>query len=225
MKNTVVIFNAGIGALTLGFQNAGYEILKAYEPDRKVIEIYQENISQNVTACSLSSIDPATVPDSDVWAFDLTQSKAEEVFYSLTLVQRRRPPAILFVMKKQLWKGFIKEHIFQLQEYGYHITHKNIQSSEVTAFPLREEFAYIVSKRVNASDMIMPVQVHKSSILLDGWVEMNPQDSWYSVIPGIHRIPGITELILRKRRLMLRMPVTAFYVGKKAVIGNPGRFV
>ena len=179
MKNTVVIFNAGIGALTLGFQNAGYEILKAYEPDRKVIEIYQENISQNVTACSLSSIDPATVPDSDVWAFDLTQSKAEEVFYSLTLVQRRRPPAILFVMKKQLWKGFIKEHIFQLQEYGYHITHKNIQSSEVTAFPLWEEFAYIVSKRVNASDMIMPVQVHKSSILLDGWVEMNPQDSWY----------------------------------------------
>ena len=179
MKNTVVIFNAGIGALTLGFQNAGYEILKAYEPDRKVIEIYQENISQNVTACSLSSIDPATVPDSDVWAFDLTQSKAEEVFYSLTLVQRRRPPAILFVMKKQLWKGFIKEHIFQLQEYGYHITHKNIQSSEVTAFPLREEFAYIVSKRVNASGMIMPVQVHKSSILLDGWVEMNPQDSWY----------------------------------------------
>lgn len=179
MKNTVVIFNAGIGALTLGFQNAGYEILKAYEPDRKVIEIYQENISQNVTACSLSSIDPVTVPDSDVWAFDLTQSKAEEVFYSLTLVQRRRPPAILFVMKKQLWKGFIKEHIFQLQEYGYHITHKNIQSSEVTAFPLREEFAYIVLKRVNASDMIMPVQVHKSSILLDGWVEMNPQDSWY----------------------------------------------
>lgn len=116
MKNTVVIFNAGIGALTLGFQNAGYEILKAYEPDRKVIEIYQENISQNVTACSLSSIDPATVPDSDVWAFDLTQSKAEEVFRSLALVQRRRPPAILFVMKKQLWKGFIKEHIFQLQD-------------------------------------------------------------------------------------------------------------
>lgn len=179
MKNTVVIFNAGIGALTLGFQNAGYEILKAYEPDRKVTEIYQENISQNVTACSLSSIDPATVPDSNVWAFGLTQSKEEEVFRSLALVQRRRPPVILFVMKKQLWKGFIKEHIFQLQEYGYHITHKNIQSSEVTAFPLREEFAYIVSKRVNASDMIMPVQVHKSSILLDGWVEMNPQDSWY----------------------------------------------
>ena len=189
MKNTVVIFNAGIGALTLGFQNAGYEILKAYEPDRKVTEIYQENISQNVTACSLSSIDPATVPDSDVWAFDLTQSKAEEVFYSLTLVQRRRPPAILFVMKKQLWKGFIKEHIFQLQEYGYHITHKNIQSSEVTAFPLREEFAYIVLKRVNASDMIMPVQVHKSSILLDGWVEMNPQDSWY------YRIDFVKEKI------------------------------
>ena len=58
MKNTVVIFNAGIGALTLGFQNAGYEILKAYEPDRKVIEIYQENISQNVTCLLYTSPSP-----------------------------------------------------------------------------------------------------------------------------------------------------------------------
>lgn len=179
MKNTVVIFNAGIGALTLGFQNAGYEILKAYEPDRKVAEIYQENLNQNVTTCSLFSIDAALVPDGDVWAFDLTQSKVEEVFYSLGLVQRRRAPVILFVMKKQLWKGIIKEHIFQLHEYGYHITHKNIQSSEVTAFPLREEFVYVVAKRVNTSDMILSVQLHKSSILLDGWVEMNPQDPWY----------------------------------------------
>lgn len=70
MKNTVVIFNAGIGALTFGFRNAGYGILKAYEPDRKTAEIYQENISENVTVCSLSSIDPVAVPDGDVWAFD-----------------------------------------------------------------------------------------------------------------------------------------------------------
>lgn len=102
MKNTVVIFNAGIGALTLGFQNAGYEILKAYEPDRKVIEIYQENISQNVTACSLSSIDPATVPDSDVWAFDLTQSKVEEVFYSLTLVPKKTTAGHSFCYEKAI---------------------------------------------------------------------------------------------------------------------------
>ena len=116
MKNTVVIFNAGIGALTLGFQNAGYEILNAYQPDRKVIERYPENISQNVTACSLSSIDPATVPDIDVWAFDLTQSKAEEVFYSLTVVQGRRTQVILFGMKTPLWKRLKKEHIFKLQK-------------------------------------------------------------------------------------------------------------
>ena len=55
MKNTVVIFNAGIGALTLGFQNAGYEILKAYEPDRKVIEIYQKNISHDRPAGSVQT--------------------------------------------------------------------------------------------------------------------------------------------------------------------------
>lgn len=116
-------------------------------------------------------------------------------------------------MKKQLWKGFIKEHIFQLQEYGYHITHKNIQSSEVTAFPLREEFAYIVLKRVNASDMIMPVQFHKSSILLDGWVEMNPQDSWY------YRID------FAKEKIDASHAGDSVLCWEKAVIGNPGRFV
>lgn len=46
MKNTVVILMPVSVPLTLGFKNAGYEILKAYEPDRKVTEIYQENISQ-----------------------------------------------------------------------------------------------------------------------------------------------------------------------------------
>ena len=38
MKNTVVIFNAGIGALTLGFQNAGYDI------SREQYELLQESI-------------------------------------------------------------------------------------------------------------------------------------------------------------------------------------
>lgn len=179
MKNTVVIFNAGIGALTLGFQNAGYGILKAYEPDRKTAEIYQENIDENITACSLFSIDPASVPDSDVWAFDLTQSKVEDVFCSLGMVQKKRPPVILFVMKKQLHNSIVKNHIFQLNEYGYHITHKNIQSFEITGFPLREEFVYVVAKRKNSSDMIMPAQLHKNSILLDAWAEMKPEDPWY----------------------------------------------
>ena len=179
MKNTVVIFNAGIGALTLGFQNAGYGILKVYEPDRKTAEIYQENIDENITACSLFSIDPASVPDSDVWAFDLTQSKVEDVFCSLGMVQKKRPPVIFFAMKKQLHNSIVKNHIFQLNEYGYHITHKNIQSFEITGFPLREEFVYVVAKRKNSSDMIMPAQLHKNSILLDAWAEMKPEDPWY----------------------------------------------
>ena len=43
MKNTVVIFNAGIGALTLGFQNAGYEILKAYVDYQNKCQKYELN--------------------------------------------------------------------------------------------------------------------------------------------------------------------------------------
>lgn len=112
MKNTVVIFNAGIGALTLGFQNAGYEILKAYEPDKKTAEFYQENIDGKINICNLSLMGGVEVPDGDVWAFDLTQSKVEDVFCSLGMVQKKRPLVILFVMKKQLHNSIVKNHIF-----------------------------------------------------------------------------------------------------------------
>lgn len=178
MKNTVVIFNAGIGALTLGFQNAGYEILKAYEPDKKTAEFYQENIDGKINICSLSLMGCVEVPDGDVWAFDLTRSE-EDVFYSLDLVKNRRPPVILFVMKKKLHDDIVNRIIFQLNEYEYHVAYKNIRSSEFTGFPLREDFMYVVAKKENAPDMVIPERCHKNSVLMDTWAEMKPEDSWY----------------------------------------------
>lgn len=45
MENKVIILGAGIGAMTMGFENAGCSVVAAYERDRRAIELYKKNIS------------------------------------------------------------------------------------------------------------------------------------------------------------------------------------
>ena len=45
MENKVIILGAGIGAMTMGFENAGCSVVAAYEKDRRAIELYKKNIS------------------------------------------------------------------------------------------------------------------------------------------------------------------------------------
>lgn len=48
MENKVIILGAGIGAMTMGFENAGCSVVAAYEKDRRAIELYKKNISDEI---------------------------------------------------------------------------------------------------------------------------------------------------------------------------------
>ena len=48
MENKVIILGAGIGAMTMGFENAGCSVVAAYERDRRAIELYKKNISGEI---------------------------------------------------------------------------------------------------------------------------------------------------------------------------------
>lgn len=47
MNNTVAIIEAGIGAMSLGFAEAGFQIKEIFVKDRKAIEIHRKNIGGN----------------------------------------------------------------------------------------------------------------------------------------------------------------------------------
>ena len=47
MNNTVAIIEAGIGAMSLGFVEAGFQIKEIFVKDRKAIEIHRKNIGGN----------------------------------------------------------------------------------------------------------------------------------------------------------------------------------
>ena len=48
MENKVIILGAGIGAMTMGFENAVFSVVAAYEKDRRAIELYKKNISDEI---------------------------------------------------------------------------------------------------------------------------------------------------------------------------------
>ena len=82
--NTVAIIEAGIGAMSLGFEEAGFQIKEVFIKDRKAIEIYRKNIGGKICESGLLELLPEEISDVDVIAIDLMQmftSKNGEKMY------------------------------------------------------------------------------------------------------------------------------------------------
>lgn len=71
MENKVIILGAGIGAMTMGFENASCSVVAAYERDRRAIELYKKNISGEINELDqLGTSNLEDVPDIDILACD-----------------------------------------------------------------------------------------------------------------------------------------------------------
>lgn len=71
--NSVAIIEAGIGAMSLGFMEAGFQVKEVFIKDRKAIEIHRKNIGGKICESGLLELLPEEISDVDVIAIDLTQ--------------------------------------------------------------------------------------------------------------------------------------------------------
>ena len=195
MKNTVVVFNAGIGAMALAFQNAGYRIVKAYEKEEKSAAVYRKNISGDLSVCKISFIDRDAVPESDVWAVDLTRvgtvedihkdrsfEGIEEIRGMMEIIRGKFPTVLLIAMKRKLFQlDIVRENLEELERLGYHLIWKNIQSAEITGIPVAEEFMYIIASRIQVSSEngLMPQKNEKARFFFHDFAERRPEERWY----------------------------------------------
>ena len=62
-------FFCGCGGLGLAFQEAGYEIVGAWDFDRFAVETYRENVGGHVQKADIKELHQADIPQADVWAF------------------------------------------------------------------------------------------------------------------------------------------------------------
>lgn len=66
---TLNSFFAGAGGFDLGFLNAGYKIVGAYEWDKYAVESYQANIDPGVKVTDVTEMTGADLQKADVWTF------------------------------------------------------------------------------------------------------------------------------------------------------------
>lgn len=71
MLNTVAVIEAGIGAVSLGFVEAGFQVTDVFVKEKKAVEIYKKNIEGRVYEIGLMELSPEEIPDVDVIAIDL----------------------------------------------------------------------------------------------------------------------------------------------------------
>lgn len=81
MRNSVVILNAGIGALSMGFERAGFQVTAAYEKDKKAVEIYNINRNDNLSEAALLELVPESLPDADVIVVDICRGMPFPQFF------------------------------------------------------------------------------------------------------------------------------------------------
>lgn len=62
-------FFCGCGGLGLAFQEAGYEIVGAWDFDKFAVETYRENVGGHVQKADIKELHQADIPQADVWAF------------------------------------------------------------------------------------------------------------------------------------------------------------
>ena len=62
-------FFCGCGGLGLGFQNAGFKIVGAWDFDKYAVATYRENVGDHVVQADIQKMHIEDVPKADVWAF------------------------------------------------------------------------------------------------------------------------------------------------------------
>ena len=79
MKNKVLILGAGIGAMTIGFENAGCSVDGAYEKDKRAIGLYEKNVNKEADGYDhFFSCIPEKIPDIDILACDFFRESVSD---------------------------------------------------------------------------------------------------------------------------------------------------
>lgn len=196
MERTAIIFNAGVGAITLAFQREGYEILAAYEPDEKAVDIYKMNIDGKVYPSALRTISESDIPEADLFVanifkgFSTTRHYTEDrddlsVFSEI--ISTKRPKAFCILTNPSLrmnraWEPFLKEKTSE----GYNISYSLYDVQSLTGFPVKEKRLYVVGEYavVNKS-FTLTEEYCGETLKIEDFLELNDEieSDYYFRVP------------------------------------------
>lgn len=154
---------AGIGGICYGFKQAGAEIVWANEIDRDACKTYRQNFGDSyLVEGDIKKVDPKDIPDIDILnggfpcqAFSVAgyrkgfEDERGNLFFEIArILKAKRPRAILLENVKNL-ENHDNGNTFKviksaLEDLGYHVHYKVMNTMEYGNVPQNRERIYIV---------------------------------------------------------------------------------
>ncbi len=144
---TVVSLCCGVGGMDLGFVAAGFRVIYAADFNPAAVETYRRNLGEHAVRADLTTLDPASIPDADVWiagppcqSFSLAGKRLgadddRDMWpHVLRLLEVKRPAFAVFENVRGLlsWSGGEYVHAIdaRLRGMGYAITRAVLDAAD-----------------------------------------------------------------------------------------------
>ena len=162
-KIKVASLFCGVGGICKGFDNAGAEVIWSNDSDKNACITYRENFDANVVEKKIEDIKEEDIPEVDIITFGFPctsfsvagykkgfedENTGHLFFEALRIIRHIKPKAILLENVKNL-VGHDKGKTFRiireaLQDTGYHLKHKVLNTAEYANIPQNRERIFVV---------------------------------------------------------------------------------
>lgn len=160
-------FFGGVGGIDLGFSNVGFETIYMNEYDPYPTETYECNFPIKVDVRDINDVQPNEIPDFDIilggfpcqpfsaaglrQGFDDEKNRGTLFFQLIRIMEQKRPRVCFFENVKNL-VGHDNGNTFKvicgkLEELGYKVKYKVLNTMEYGNVPQTRERIYIVGFR------------------------------------------------------------------------------
>lgn len=195
---SIIDIFCGIGGMSKGFLDAGYEVRQAIDNDKEKVSIYESIFGRNTSKCQdICLLQPEELKDADIITGRISLSalsapvKRRGVYsypindWMINLVREKRPKAIVL---ETAGAGLnrMREACACYINMGYHIHYKLLAAQNYSGLPFDEVKAYIVGIREDLynREFYFPAACFNKNDIKGYWFEKNV-DPWYRQIRGI----------------------------------------
>ena len=183
MRKKVLSLFCGCGGLDLGFQNAGFETIAAFDMDRTAVSTFNENFGEHARIADLSgpvelAYDPDVViagPPCQGFSTGSGYSRADDPRNSLLLrtceiIQSIRPKVAVIENVSALGNsrnlGYLADALAALRAGGYHADLRILNAEEFGVPQIRRRLV-IVATKLATEFSLNALKAHPSKITLE----------------------------------------------------------
>ena len=189
---------AGIGGIELGFERAGFEVLWANEVDKNAAITYRANHKYKLFERDLKDLKTSEVEKIDILvggfpcqAFSIAGNRKGfeddrgNIFFEILRFIDNLEPKVIFLENVKNLQGHDKGNTFkrivkELEDRGFYIKHKVLNSSEYGNIPQNRERIYIVGFKdenaFNSFDFPNPIKLTKK---IEDLIDDEAADKFY----------------------------------------------